>query len=77
MTPVQTETFAELSRTVLGSLYNVDKRGYEHKVSFKAQDDDWGEHCQARTGIPLTNLEKVWKNLPDWDADWKLHPRDS
>ena len=54
----------------------VDHRGYEHEISFGAQDDTWAECWRERTRIPLGNYEKRRTKLQDWPADATLHPGD-
>ncbi len=73
----QQETFAEFTRTVHEHLLkDVDRRGYEHQLTFGAQDDAWQMCWGERTGIPLSRFKERWENLEDWATDPTLHPGD-
>ena len=75
--PEQEESYAEFARSVYNTLLqDVDRRGYEHEFTFKAQDDAWSMCWRERTGIPLADFEERWNSLPDWEADQTLHPGD-
>ena len=77
ITEHQEETYAEFTRTVHEHLLKgVDRRGYEHQLSFGAQDDAWTMCWRERTGIPLGQFKKRWDNLKDWEKDLTLHPGD-
>jgi len=70
----QTEAYSAFSKSVYQSLLeDVDRRGYEHVISFGSGDDDawkmcWGE----RTGIPLAHFEQRWNRLQTWPAGREL-----
>ncbi|KAF4625191.1 hypothetical protein G7Y89_g12977 [Cudoniella acicularis] len=73
----QEESYAEFLRTTYDTLFELDRRGYEHKFCFKAQDDGWSDNYHLRTGIPLFELKSRWESLEDWAAaDPTLHPGD-
>ena len=76
-TDQQDESYAEFTRTVYDTLLqDVDRRGYEHQLTFSAQDDAWSMCWNERTGIPLAEYQKRWVRLPDWPKDVFLHPGD-
>ena len=73
----QAESFAEFSRSVYRILLqDVDRRGYEHEITFGAQDDAWAMCWRERTGFPLADYSERWNGLSDWEADRTLHPGD-
>lgn len=73
----QEETYADFTRTVHEHLLkDVDRRGYEHGLTFGAQDDAWGMCWGERTGIPLGRFEERWDSLENWGKDATLHPGD-
>ena len=77
LTEVQGMSLAALDSTVHRSLLEMhDRRGYEHCMSFSAQDDAWSMHWQQRTGLPLANFAQRWNDLPDYPKDPTLHPGD-
>ena len=77
ITEHQVETYAEFTRSVHEHLLKgVDRRGYEHQLSFGAQDDAWTMCWRERTGIPLGQFKERWDNLDDWEKDLTLHPGD-
>lgn len=77
LTEVQGMSLAALDSTVHRSLLEMhDRRGYEHCMSFSAQDDTWSMHWQQRTGLPLSNFAQRWNDLPDYPKDPTLHPGD-
>ena len=76
-TEEQQETYAEFTRTVYEYLLkDVDRRGYEHQFTFRAQDDAWSICWGERTGIPLRRFKERWDRLEDWAKDATLHPGD-
>ena len=73
----QIESYAEFTRTVHEHLLmDVDRRGYEHNITFGAQDDAWNMCWRQRTGIPLGRFKERWETLEDWEKDATLHPGD-
>lgn len=70
----QTEAYSAFSKSVYQTLLeDVDRRGYEHAVSFGAGDDDAWEMCWGeRTGISLARLEQRWNRLQTWPAGREL-----
>ncbi|KAL9135963.1 MAG: hypothetical protein Q9175_002826 [Cornicularia normoerica] len=73
----QEEAYAEFTRTVHEHLLkDVDCRGYEHGLTFGAQDDAWSMCWRERTGIPLSKFEERWESLEDWATDVTLHRGD-
>ena len=77
LTEAQEENYAEFTRTVHEHLLKgVDRRGYEHNLTFGAQDDAWTLCWRERTGIPLGQFNERWDNLEDWQKDPTLHPGD-
>ena len=77
VTEHQEETYVEFTRTVHEHLLKgIDRRGYEHQLSFGAQDDAWTMCWRERTGIPLGHFKERWDNLEDWEKDPTLHPGD-
>ncbi|KAM5462935.1 hypothetical protein MauCBS54593_007763 [Microsporum audouinii] len=60
----RSKTFAEFAYAVHRLLLtSVDKFGYQHNISFSAQNDDWENHWRKRTGFPLVNLQSKWESL--------------
>ena len=56
-TDEQEESIAELSRVVHDILLgDVDRRGFLHDMTFRAEDDAWSMCWRERTGIPLANF---------------------
>ena len=73
----QEETYEEFVRAVYENLLSgIDRRGYEHAITFGAQDDAWEMCWRERTGIPLGTFQSYWENLDDWPRDMTLHPGD-
>ena len=73
----QQSTYEDFSKTVYETLLkDVDRRGYEHNITFSAQDDAWEMCWRERTGIPLGAYEARWNRLEDHDADPHFHPGD-
>lgn len=73
----RSKSYAEFARSIYHNLLtNIDRRGYEHNMTFGAQDDEWAMHWQKRTGIPLAAFESRWEKLEDWGRDRLLHPGD-
>ena len=73
----QEESYAEFTKTVHEHLLkDVDRRGYEHRLTFGAQDDAWSMCWRERTGIPLGRFKERWEDLEDWAKDATLHPGD-
>lgn len=69
----QEETYSAFSKSVYQTLLeDVDRRGYEHEISFGAQDDAWEMCWRERTGIPLARFEQHWRCLETWPADQTL-----
>ena len=76
-TEEQEETYAELARVTYKTLLtDVDRRGWTHQISFSAQEDDWGDNSQSRTGMPLQQLHQRWESLKSYPPDRRLHPGD-
>ena len=74
----QEESYAEFTRTVHEHLVkDVDRRGYEHGLTFGAEDDTWQMCWGERTGIPLESLKERWNKLEHWAKDATVHPGDS
>jgi hypothetical protein len=72
-TDEQEESIAELSRVVYEILLSdVDRRGFLHDMTFRAEDDAWSMCWRERTGIPLGNFEERWNQLPDHVPDETL-----
>lgn len=70
----QEETLAEFTMTVHEHLLeDVGRRGYEHGLTFGAQDDAWQMCWGERTGIPPGRIKERWDNLQDWAKDATLH----
>lgn len=77
LTDKQEESYAEFCRSVYDTLLrDVDRRGYEHKISFSAQEDAWSMCWKEGSGIPLHSFKEHWDQLEDWPADVNLHPGD-
>lgn len=77
VTDEQEESYAEFSRSVYDALLrNFDRRGYEHNITFSAQDDAWSMSWRERTGIPRHSFKERWDRLENWAADSTLHPGD-
>lgn len=73
----QQSTYEDFSKTVYETLLqDVDRRGYQHDISFSAQDDAWEMCWRERTGIPLGAYEARWNSLEDHDPDPQFHPGD-
>ena len=73
-TDEQLEIYAEFTRTVHEHLLkDVDRRGYEHHLTFVAQDDAWKICWGERTGITLVRFKERWDELEDWATDATLH----
>lgn len=72
----QSESYAEFTKTIYDTLFELDRRGYEHKFSFKAQDDGWSDNSHLRTGIAVYDLSARWEALEEWESDPTLHPGD-
>ena len=71
----QEESYAEFTRTVHEHLVkDVDRRGYEHGLTFGAEDDAWQMCWGERTGIPLGSFKERWDKLEHWAKDATLHP---
>jgi hypothetical protein len=76
LTENQNMSLAEFDRTLYLTLLDLDRRGYEHHISFTAQDGSWSENAESRPGIPLGMLQQKWTTLRDWPASSNLHPSD-
>ena len=60
LTDEQEESYAEFARSAYDALLrDVDRRGYEHNITFSSQDDAWSMCWRERTGIPLHSSENV------------------
>jgi hypothetical protein len=73
----QEKTYAEFTRVAYETLLSdIDRRGWTHQISFRAQDDKWDYNHQSRTGFPLQQLQHRWESLKTYPADRRLHPGD-
>ena len=74
LTGHQEESYAAFVESVYENLLkNIDQRGWEHGLTFSAQDDAWAMCWRERTGIPLNTYRNRWAQLEDWPADETLH----
>lgn len=74
----QETSYAEFTRTVHERLLkDIDRRGYEHGLTFGDHDDAWSMCWGERTGIPLGRFKERWDKLEDWAKDAALHPGDA
>lgn len=74
MSEEQMETYSAFSKSVYETvLKDVERRGYEHRMTFGAQDDAWEMCWRERTGMPLSDYAKRWHELPNWNEDMTLN----
>ncbi|KAL9013486.1 MAG: hypothetical protein Q9173_001820 [Seirophora scorigena] len=77
-TEEQEETYAEFCRSMYETLLkDIDRRGFEHDITFSAEDDAWGMCWRERIGIPLESYKQRWETLENHEADLYLHPGDA
>lgn len=77
VTKVQSDSLAAFDSAVYKNLLAMqDRRGYEHCMSFSAQDDAGSMNWQQRTGLPLADFAQRWNDLTDYPKDPTLHPGD-
>jgi hypothetical protein len=76
LTDDQDMSLAEFDRTLYLTLLDLDRRGYEHNITFTAQNNSWSENFEGRVGIPLGALQDRWSSLKNWPASPTLHPGD-
>ncbi|KAL8981669.1 MAG: hypothetical protein Q9205_003613 [Flavoplaca limonia] len=77
ITPEQERTYAAFCETVTETLLkDVDRLGFEHEITFSAENDAWNMCWRERTGFPLASFKKRWDTLADHPADPHLHPGD-
>ena len=69
-------SYAEFFETTYDALLELDRRRYEHELSFRTQDDGWSDYWHLRTGIALQELSARWESLEEWGPDPTLHPGD-
>ncbi|KAL8847472.1 MAG: hypothetical protein Q9221_007498 [Calogaya cf. arnoldii] len=76
-TQEQESTYADFCETVTKTLLmDYDRLGFEHDVTFSAENDAWNMCWRERTGIPLGQFRERWDQLEDHDPDPYLHPGD-
>ncbi|KAL8880341.1 MAG: hypothetical protein Q9198_002230 [Flavoplaca austrocitrina] len=77
LTPEQEKTYAEFCETLHKTLLmDYDRLGFEHDITFSAQDDAWNMCWRERTGIPLEKFKDRWEQLQDHVPDPYLHQGD-
>ncbi|KAI4090307.1 MAG: hypothetical protein LQ344_004855 [Seirophora lacunosa] len=76
-TEEQEETYAEFTRSMYETLLkDIDRRGFEHQITFSAEDDAWDMCWRERIGIPLEAYRERWEALENHEGDLYLHPGD-
>ncbi len=77
LTPEQERTYAAFCEIVTETLLkDVDRLGFEHEITFSAENDAWNMCWRERTGFPLARFKQRWDTLADHPADPHLHPGD-
>jgi hypothetical protein len=56
---LQSATMAEFTKVTYEALMDIDRRCYQHCISFKAQDDNWSKYWKDRTGITTEELQSA------------------
>ena len=57
-TEKQEKSYSEFCKGVYNTLLrDVDRRGYEHNITFSAQEDAWSMYWRERTGVPLHDFK--------------------
>ncbi|KAJ9301518.1 hypothetical protein DTO271G3_1653 [Paecilomyces variotii] len=56
-------TYFSFAQAVYDSYKRLDHFADEKSIHFSAQDDQWGLHCERRSGIPLSQFKSRWESL--------------
>ncbi|KAL8788895.1 MAG: hypothetical protein Q9213_001418 [Squamulea squamosa] len=76
-TDKQYDSYDQFTRVIYEVLHrDIDRRAWQHDITFSAEDDAWSICWMDRTGIPLAKYKARWDALEDHEGDPYLHPGD-